>query len=71
MSLGYKPRMIIDFLIVFTGTPAECGEQSKQRTLSPVSEQTQSYMWITACCQQVEGLEADITFGIFILLCVL
>ena len=23
-----------------TGTPADCGEQSKQRTLSPVSEQT-------------------------------
>lgn len=38
MSLGCEPRMIVRFLIVFTGTPAECGEQSKHRTLSPVSE---------------------------------
>ena len=50
MSLGYKPRMIIDVLIVFTGTPAECGEQSKQRMLSPVGEQTRLYMWITLAC---------------------
>lgn len=32
MCLGCKPGMIIDFLIMFAGAPAECGEQSKQRT---------------------------------------
>lgn len=32
--------MMIGFFRVCTGTPADCGEQSKQRTLSPVSEQT-------------------------------
>lgn len=36
MILGYMPRVIIEFLIMFTGTPGEYGEQSKQKTLGPV-----------------------------------
>lgn len=48
MSLGQKPRLITDFLIMFASAPAECGEQSKQRTQSPVCEWTKWCMQITS-----------------------
>lgn len=52
-SLGCEPRVIIDFLIMFTGAPAECGKQSKQRTPNTVGLKTQRYMRIKAHCQHV------------------
>lgn len=56
MSLGYKPIMVIGFLIEFTGTPAVCGEQGKH---SPVSEQTQSYMCMSACWRRENVSQED------------
>lgn len=52
-SLGCEPRVIIDFLIMFTSAPAECGKQSKQRTPITVGLKTQWYMRIKAHCQHV------------------
>lgn len=52
-SLGCEPRVIIDFLIMFTGAPAECGKQSKQRTPNTVGLKTQRYVRIKVRCQHV------------------